>query len=259
MDYDEQGAQAHYVVSAFRGHPAFELSPHCYFEFNKSGWRGVFWLDVSGIELSKEEIVDRGRLIDGEGFDPLDQDLSELLAAEVVDRFGVYRPERPPRLYVLQRDEDITSLETDGDEMPKDDTPMARLSPQNYTIGVGKHNFVIDSEGWLIVDVKHHHLLSGGLAVGGAGHLVTGPDGRVCGIHLNFSGHYRPRLTAGYAQYVFRVIRSHPLIDLNPDCAYKGRFFKAESDRSTVLDFDLQDLTGDVALLEEVIETGSWL
>ena len=52
---------------------------------------------------------------------------------------------------------------------------------------MGKLNLVIDAEGWLIVGLKGHHLLSGGGMVAGAGHLVAGATGKISEIHLNFA------------------------------------------------------------------------
>jgi hypothetical protein len=169
--------------------------------------------------------------------------------------FLEYMPSRPPRLYGIQIDQSVTALEEDGDLhiIPHCD-PSLRYSIDNPVIPTGKPNFVIDEEGWLILGMKHHHFLSGGGHVGGAGHLIIDPSGYVDEMQLNFSGHYRPPLSPEYVRYVYRTIRSHPLITTNPDCKIKGRKFNEETLDSSLIWFDPGDLEGDDPALDEYLE-----
>jgi len=48
-------------------------------------------------------------------------------------------------------------------------------------------------------------------------------EGVVTTINLNFSGHYRPPLTAEYARYTYAVLIRHPLLVFAPNCPVTGR------------------------------------
>ena len=121
--------------------------------------------------------------------------------------------------------------------------------------GTGKVNFVVDEGGRLIVGLKGHHILSGGGRVGAAGHLVFGPDGDVVEMHLNFSGHYRPKLDAGYVRYTHGLLSGHPLLTIGRDCKVQGRVFSDVSDRSSVISFLPEDLSIEAEDLDLLIET----
>ena len=73
-------------------------------------------------------------------------------------------------------------------------------------------------------------------------------------IHLNFSGHYRPPLTADYARYVFRTLANHPLLSIEKDCQILGRKFDEETYKSSVIRLSSLELATDDPELEEALE-----
>ena len=83
--------------------------------------------------------------------------------------------------------------------------------------------------------------------------MIVGESGRVGAIHLNFGGHYRPRLTLDYVRYVFRTLVNHPLLSFENDCEIKGRKFD-EADRSSVMKFAQYELLADDPEAEEALE-----
>ena len=95
---------------------------------------------------------------------------------------------------------------------------------------------------------------TGGNVVGGAGHIYLDRSGEVERIELNFSGHYRPHLTAGYARYVYRAIAGHPLLRLSPSCSFAGRVFKGLDAASSVVEFTADELRSDDPELDRTIE-----
>src|SRR5262249_34286838 len=137
-----------------------------------------------------------------------------------------YQPTVPPRLHAMHRDQlTITIEEGDSIDEFRPGPAHPRYSPDSSELYAGKNNFVIDRNGWLIIGVKGHHILSGGVEVGGAGQMTVNEFGKISAIHLNFSGHYRPPLTFDYVRYVFRTIVNHPLISLEDECEFQGRKF----------------------------------
>jgi hypothetical protein len=134
---------------------------------------------------------------------------------------------------------------------------MSRYGPSSERMNSGKKAFILDHEGWLIVGMGHH-LLSGGQDVGAAGQLTIDQKGQVVEIHLNFSGHYRPPLDGIYTRYVYRSLRSHPLLEFAEDCRVSGRKFDDHGELSTVLRFNSDELESDEIDLELLIEVASF-
>ena len=155
----------------------------------------------------------------------------------------------------FRRDQDITSLEDYGDlNLLSPSEPAPRLSIDQPSLQSGKLNFVIDEEGWLIVGTKHHHLLSGGHFVGGAGHIYVNDDSEIYLMQLNFSGHYRPPLTSEYLRYSYRTLAEHPLVLTRPDCEIRGRKFDEQSWGSALIAFEVSEMSTDDETLDERLE-----
>jgi hypothetical protein len=247
--------QAHYVIEAFRRHPALDVSPHAVFRFRIKRFE-KFSLDINFREIADE--AEHLRLLELEGYQGGDEaSIGRPYERQQIARFRSYSPPPPPRIYPIRRDQLISTIEPDGGE-PLDyeyGPPCSPLTPDTPAMGSGKVNFVVDGTGWLIVGLKGHHILSGGNRVGAAGHLVFGPDGDVIEIHLNFSGHYRPKLDADYVRYTNGLLTGHPLLKVSEDCKVQGRVFSDVSDRSTVIRFLPEDLAIDADELDLLIET----
>jgi hypothetical protein len=62
---------------------------------------------------------------------------------------------------------------------------------------------------------------------------------------LNFSGHYRPKLSGEYCRYTYRTIAEHPLLTLSPNCGFKGRVFKDCDALSETIQFTRGELASD--------------
>lgn len=247
--------QALHVIQAFKGHPALDVSPHAIFRFRIKRFE-KFSVDTEFREITDES--EHLRLVEREGYEDGDTGSStRSYTREQVARFRSYSPPMPPRLYPIQRDQLIATIEPDdGDSLDYEyGPPCAPLAPDLPFMGSGKVNFVVEEAGRLIIGLKGHHILSGGNRVGAAGHLVFGPDGDVIEIHLNFSGHYRPRLDADYVRYTYGLLTGHPLLAVSGDCKVQGRVFSDVSDRSTVIRFLPEDLTIDADELDLLIET----
>jgi hypothetical protein len=239
-----------YAVDSFVRNPAFDVSKHAFFCFRRQ-LGDSFYVDTDGNPIDEAARQSKLQLLDLEGAEPA---RSGAYAADQVAAFLAYTPPTPPRLYPIRLDQSIIALEEDGDLgtiSPGEASP--RLSIDQPLIPTGKVNFVIDEEGWLIVGIRHHHILSGGGYVGGAGHLLIDDLGRVDEMQLNFSGHYRPPLTADYVRYAFAVLKGHPLLTISPDYTVKGRKFDEESFRSSLISFEPDELeTGDASLDEQL-------
>ncbi len=247
--------QALYVIEAFRRHPALDVSPHAIFRFRIKRFE-KFSVDIDFREIADES--EHLRLLELEGYD--DGEVGSIAPTYTRDQvagFRSYSPLMPPRMYPIQRDQLIATIEPDdGDPLDYEyGPPCARLAPDAPFVGSGKVNFVVDEAGRLIVGLKGHHILSGGNRVGAAGHLVFGPGGEVIEIHLNFSGHYRPKLDAAYVRYTYGLLTGHPLLSFSKDCKVQGRVFSDVSDRSTVIRFLPEDLAIDADDLDLLIET----
>lgn len=247
--------QARYVLEAFKGHPALDVSPHAIFRFRIQRFER-FTVDVDFRDIDDES--ERLRLLEEEGYQDL-EDSADLrsYSPDQIERFHSYSPPVPPRTYSIQRDQLISTIEPDDGDSPDYEygPSCPRLAPEMPRSGSGKLNFIVDESGWLIIGLKGHHILSGGNRVGAAGHLVFNPKGEVIEIHLNFSGHYRPKLDADYVRYTHGLLAGHPLLTVTDDCEVRGRVFSEISDRSSVISFHAEDLAGDAEDLDLLIET----
>jgi hypothetical protein len=247
--------QALYVIEAFKRHPALDVSPHAIFRFRIKRFE-KFSVDVDFREIGDES--EHLRFLEEEGYQGGDEtSIDRSYTRDQVVRFRSYSPPPPPRIYPIQHDQLITTIEPDdGDPLDYEyGPPCSPLAPDVPPLGSGKVNFVVDERGRLIVGLKGHHILSGGHGVSAAGHLVFGPDGEVVEIHLNFSGHYRPKLDAAYVRYAHGLLTGHPLLNISPECKVQGRVFSDVSDRSTVIRFLPEDLAVDPNDLDLLIET----
>ena len=247
--------QARYVLEAFKGHPALDVSPHVIFRFRIQRFE-KFSVDINFREIADE--TEQLRLLEQEGYqDQEEPEADRSYRRDQIERFHAYSPPVPPRTYAIQRDQLISTIEPDdGDPLDYEYGPSCpRLTPEMPLPGSGKLNFIVDEAGWLIIGLKGHHILSGGNRVGAAGHLVFNAIGEVVEIHLNFSGHYRPKLDAGYVRYTYGLLVGHPLLTVAEDCKIRGRVFSETSDRSSVISFHAEDLSGDSEELDLLIET----
>ncbi len=239
-----------FIVDAFRRHGAFKLHPDAVFTFFRArfdSWR----ITGDGLPVGDYGTVIRDLLDEGLGETILEEDDEHRLSA-----YAHYTPVRPPILYPLQTDQLVASLEEYGDlQLYELGNPIDRLSPRTKDLRRGKNNFVIDTEGWLIVGPSGHHLISGGREVGGAGHIYFGPDGVIDRLDLNFSGHYRPQLTSDYARYIYNSICRHPLLKVSPDCTFSGRCFRDCDAVNPLLSFTKEELESDDPDLDLRIES----
>ncbi len=230
---------AQYVVRSFRDHEAFFLSDRTVFRFS----RGRF--DPWHIDAGLAEVVDPEAALlalraEGAG------DELRLGGPGWEEAIGRYLPEVPPRLYPIDQDQLLAFLEEgEGDRAFEVAAAEPRLGVGSGPLRAGKNNFVIDQEGWIILGMAGHHILSGNRPVGGAGHAHLAPPGEVTRLEVNFSGHYRPELTADYARCVFRAFESHPLIRLATDCGFAGRAFHGDAAVSRVIEFTRVELESD--------------
>jgi hypothetical protein len=240
-----------YTVESFVRNPAFDASAHVVFRFSR-GVGNSFVLDYDGNPISEEVRQQKLELLDAEGCESIRY---TEFTREQVASFIKYKPPTPPRLYGVHIDQSVTALEEDGDiQVTPGSSPTHHFSIDNPVIPTGKPNFVIDKDGWLILGMKHHHLLSGGGHVGGAGHLLIDASGQVEEMQLNFSGHYRPQLSSEYVRYVYRTIRHHPLVTTNPNCKITGRTFNEETYETFRIGFEASELEVDDLALDEYLE-----
>ena len=204
-----------YVIDAFHRYPAFEVSPYAVFRFSKSVGEN-FCVSVNGDLIEDNE--KRKRLLDQEG-----QGTEEtgFFSQAVCETFALYRPDSPSRLYGIQSDQIESPI--DYDETPSErGSAKPPYRPEDGRLRSGRKAFVIDNQGWLIVGFSHP-LLAGGEAVGAAGQIHVVETGAVTDINLNFSGHYRPPLSAEYARFTYRSLIKHPLLSFSPDCRITAR------------------------------------
>ena len=152
-----------------------------------------------------------------------------------LELFASYDPIAPKRLYGMHRDQVVSDFDDFDEDRFIQGDPLPRYSPNHPRLPVGKNMFVLDESGWLIAGPRHHHHLSGGGRVGAAGQLILEPSGLVADIHLNFSGHYRPPLSADYARFTYRTLAGHPLLEISPRCRISGRKFEVDSEYSPPL------------------------
>jgi hypothetical protein len=234
--------QVVFIRRTFANHPALNTNPEAVFRFKRFKDAHLV-IDASGMPILDVDSRIEALNLEGAGED---------VAMPSSPGFDQYVPEKPPRRYGMHADQSICDLEDDGRAFQIGDCEP-RLAP-GVTVPSGKMNFVIDLDGFLIVGPIGHQLLSGGAMVGGAGHIHIELSGEVSRLDLNFSGHYRPTLTADYACYVYRLISTHPLLRLRPDCIFAGRKFEGMEAASRVMEFTVEDLRGENPDLDFLIE-----
>ena len=240
-----------YVIDYFVEHPAFKLSDHAFFQFYSNYYESIY-TDKFRTIIPGESIAERRRLIEIEDVSIGGPDTFE---AERIRAYLDYQPSPPPRLYAPQIDQLTASLLEDSAYETGEGKP--RYSPDLPRCSGAKYNFVCDSDGWLILGIAGHHILSGCRDVGAAGQLLFDELGLIREINLNFSGHYRPPLSGDYSTYTYITIRSHPLLELGEDCKVSGRIFDEISHLTTVLRFEPADLLSDGEELDLAIMAAS--
>jgi hypothetical protein len=239
-----------YAIEAFLEHPALDASEHVFFRYSVRRYES-YHVNRRRERLNGEDTQRHQERLESEG---LDDGPEIALNATQIRQFRSYSPTSPESLYSIHDDQLIITIE-EGDSASdfRPGPPYSRFSPETPKFHIGKNNFVIDSSGWLIIGIAGHHILSGGGPVGGAGHILFNEVGKVCAVHLNFSGHYRPPLNYYYVRYVFRALVSHPLLEIDVQCEISGRKF-GDADRSTVIRFLSEDLLADDEEAEETLE-----
>ena len=243
----ENNSTVRFVLNAFARHQAFEVSPFAIFQFSK--WpSGTFYLSPEGALV--EDQADRVRLMEAEGQGP---DTGWRFDAEQLAAFVSYSPVIAPRCYSMHLDNQVDPIDFDGPADREISEMQPRYSPASPPLTSGKKAFVLDPEGWLIVG-NGHQILSGGNPVGSAGQIYVDERGEVAEINLNFSGHYRPPLTAGYARYTYRSIIEHPLLRIGDDCRISGRRFFDLNTCLENLSFSAGELLADDPELEILLD-----
>ena len=245
---DPSDPTVRYVLDAFAGHHALEVSPWAIFEFPHDATQS-FQVGIDGRLINDPETYRLQLDIEGQGTEAPSE-----FSADQIERFAHFSPEPPARLYGMHLDQLIIAVEGEDASPFEYSDPMPRYAPRVSRLNSGKKAFVLDRDGWLIVGPYGHHILSGGGDVGGAGQIVVDTNGLVTEINLNFSGHYRPPLDACYARYVYQILRNHPLIHRSSTCTISGRKFDEEGELSTVLRFDEDELVSDQIDLDLLIE-----
>jgi hypothetical protein len=244
---DHEGVR--YLIDSFHAHSALSLHPEAVFQI-QTKLTEKFCVLASGVVI--KDFQSRIKDLENEGAG----ELVPCLASESrIERLSLYQPLPPDQLYAMHLDQVISVLE-EADEDGFEYGPAApRLDLLREPLHAGKNNFVFDEQGWLIVGMKGHQILSGGHDVGGAGHLHIEPTGEVGMVELNFSGHYRPPLTGDYVRYAYRALVEHPLIALSEDCRFRGRKFDEESVKSTVASFTKEEIESEGPELDEFIDS----
>ncbi len=244
---DERNVTVRYVVTAFQHHHAFEVSRHAYFTFSR-GIADNFHVSRDG-HLVLDMAERRGLLAEEE------QGTEERhpFSPPQIESFRRYLPQRPPRFYEIKQDHLANPMDYDDHELIEAGPFMPPFSPADGRLTSGRKAFVFDFDGWLIVG-QGHHLLSGGNPVGSAGQIYVDGDGVVTEINLNFSGHYRPPLSAGYARYTYRSLVSHPLLTFAPGCRISARkSFRLDMNLETMV-FTADELLSDEPSLDYALD-----
>lgn len=242
---------ANYVIQAFGRHPAFALNPCAVFQFSTRLLESTY-VTTDGKIIILEDYQERLKALENEG---VGQDVIPFYGSQEISRYQAYTPPQPPTLYPMHRDQLILGLE-ESDVQGFDYGPaMPRLTPDMEPLKSGKNNFVIDREGWLIVGMTGHQILSGGAHVGGAGHITIETSGQIIRLEMNFSGHYRPPLTADYIRYIYRTTIDHPLLKVADNCSFHARKFDNCDANSVVYEFAREELASDDPELDYWIES----
>lgn len=242
---------ASYVIEAFSRHRAFALNPSAVFKFSKRNFEYEYVATNRDI-ISLEDYDERLKGLENEG---VGDDVAVAYDSQDTRRFRGYTPPKPPALYPMQRDQSVLELEEPDAEEFEYGPAVPHLALDTEPLKSGKNNFVIDHDGWLIVGMTGHQILSGGAHVGGAGHISIERSGEVSRLEMNFSGHYRPPLTADYVRYVYKTITEHPLLNVAVNCSFHARKFDNCDANSAVYEFSREELGSDDPRLDYWIES----
>lgn len=240
-----------WLIDAFHRMQAFEVSPYAYFRFPLMDYKTLL------VRADYEIIEDHSELDDllareGQGTDGLYR-----FSKSQEENYKIYVPEPPSRLYPMHLDQLLDPLDYDTPPRDDDDPFVAgdfepRYCPADGSLGWGRKAFVLDQQGYLILGAGHQKL-SGGQNVGAAGQLTIDGNGSVSKIHLNFSGHFRPPLTAQYARYVYSVLIKHPLLSIAPECEITARKVTGLAELSKPIPLDPDELLSDDGRLEDLL------
>ncbi len=245
----ERNPTVQFVIDSFRRHQALELSPYAVFTFS----RGI--ADSFKVSAEGKVIVDDSeyqRLLDEEGQGTA---LESNFTPAQIEAFRGYLPPPPPRLYDLKLDQfnELLTLDSADDQPMEAGPPRPPLGPDQGPLPPGRKAFVVDANGRLIVGFGHH-LISGGHPVGAAGQLHIDETGRVSEVNLNFSGHYRPPLSAEYARYTYRILFYHHLLTFSPECRISARKSFDLSEKLDTFIFSHSELMTDDPSLDMAID-----
>jgi len=242
----ERHPTVQYVIDSFCRHQAFDVSPYAVFTFSR-GIADSFRVSIDGNLLVDD--AEHQRLLEEEG---QGESLAPGFSAAQLEAFHHALAFPPPRLYAMKLDhqQDPIDFDSEGFDVGPAKPPF---SPADGPLRPGRKAFVLDDMGRLIVGYGHH-LLSGGNPVAAAGQLHVDQDGKVSEISLNFSGHYRPPLSAEYARYTYRSLIAHPLLTISDDCRISARkSFDLATSLETLV-FTPEELTSDDPALDIAID-----
>ena len=232
---DQHHVTVRYLIDSFSNHQAFDLSRHATFQFSRA-LADNFWVSPDGQPV--DDHAERLRLAEFEG-----QGSEELppFSLAQVRAFARYLAEPPPRLYPLQQDHLVDPIDFDDHEPIEVGDFQAPYSPGQGRLTSGRKAFIFDDKGRLVVGYGHH-LLAGANPVGAAGQISVDEAGIVTEIHLNFSGHYRPPLSAEYARYAYHSLVDHPLLEFADDCKINARGSFNMSSNFEMVSFSAEEL-----------------
>ena len=212
-----QHRTVHFVIQAFNRHQAFDVSQHAIFQFSR-GLADSFSVSTDGHLIS--DIGERERLLESEDQGSKPQ---RVFSSTEIAAFTNYVPSPPPKLYPMHHDQQFDQMDFDDNAFEYGDF-RPPYSPTDNPLSSGRKAFVIDHNGRLIIG-SGHQLLSGGNHVGAAGQFHVDDAGFISEVGLNFSGHYRPPLSAEYARYTYRSLFKHPLLTFSDRCHISARIF----------------------------------
>jgi hypothetical protein len=246
---NELNPTVQFVIDSFRSHQAMDLSPYAVFTFSR-GIADSFRVTAEGKVIADDS--EYQRLLEEEGQGPPLE--FEFTSAQIY-AFREYSPVPPPRLYDLRSDQfsELLTLDEADEEPLVIGPPRPHYEPDQGPLSPGRKAFVIDSAGRLIVGFGHH-LISGGHQVGAAGQLHVEDTGRISEVNLNFSGHYRPPLSAEYARFTYRSLFHHPLLAFSPNCRISARKSFDLSGSLETLVFSHSELMSDDLALDVALD-----
>ena len=246
---NERHATVRFVIDAFHRHQAFDVSPHAIFQFSK-GLAESFWVGANGEVI--EDYQGRTKLLEEEG---QEREGGRAFTQDQIAAFGRYKPTPPLRLCAMKLDHLNDPIDFDDRDPFEYGPSQPPYSPANSPLTSGRKAFIIDGRGWLIIGFGHH-LLSGGNPVGAAGQVYVDAVGLITEVNLNFSGHYRPSLSAEYCRYTYRALTGHPLLQFSSECRISGRRFFDLNARLANFSFNAHELLSDDLSLELLLDDG---